>query len=123
MDKYGILKALAEGGYSDDMIFSARCAANGLKIAVARSAVFPSVVEPGTSLWKCWMYITRQVVTLDTYHDFSNRVINHSVWVAHFILPLVEVLGTYISLGALLLHAARFVFDLGTEPRQLAPGM
>lgn len=103
-DKYGILQALEEGGYSDDMIFSARCAAHGLRIAVARSAVFPSVVEPGTSLWKCWMYITRQVVTLDTYHDFHNRIINHTVWVVHLILPLVQVLGTHISLWVLLIH-------------------
>lgn len=82
-DKFGILQAWREGGYSDDLTLASQCTQHGLAIAVPSFAVFPQWLEASYSWPRYWNYLRRQLYVLDTYADEHNRRLNHTMMWLH----------------------------------------
>jgi hypothetical protein len=53
------LQAWEDGGYSDDMIATARCNELSLRIGSPASAVFAQTIEKGTTVHDHWDYLRR----------------------------------------------------------------
>jgi len=58
-DRYGIVRAWREGGYSDDLTVAAKCTQHGLKIFCGGSAIFVQHLEPHVTWAKFWNYLRR----------------------------------------------------------------
>lgn len=82
-DRYGIVKAWAGGGYSDDLIVAAKCAEHKLQVLCQPHAVFPQRLDPCFSWRHYWNYLRRQLFVMDTWAGDTNRRINHTMMVAH----------------------------------------
>uniref|UniRef100_A0A7S3VJX6 ceramide glucosyltransferase n=1 Tax=Dunaliella tertiolecta TaxID=3047 RepID=A0A7S3VJX6_DUNTE len=78
-DRYGILQAWLDGGYSDDLILAAQCGKQGLAVATPSFAIFPQRLEKDVSWSKYWNYLRRQLFVLDTYANSHNRLVNYTM--------------------------------------------
>ncbi|KAK9803983.1 hypothetical protein WJX72_010372 [[Myrmecia] bisecta] len=91
-DRYGIMQAWSDGGYSDDLIVAAKCGEHGLQILCPSFSILPQWLEGECGLRRYWNYLRRQLYVMDTYASPLNRRINHSMMVVHAYLSWAFVL-------------------------------
>lgn len=90
-DTIGIVKAWADGGYSDDLIVAAKCSEAGLKIHCPSSAIFRQTLPADTTWSLYWNYLRRQLYVMDTWASTYNRRLNHGLLLLHSWLSLALV--------------------------------
>lgn len=109
-DRYGILRAFKDGGYSDDMILGAVCSKHGLRVGVPSVAILPQRLEKGMTWPKYLNYIYRQLYVLDTYVDGHNRRLNLILLAVHSFASLA------VALATLSLLISPFMFGWNSLP-------
>ncbi|UPR04637.1 hypothetical protein HOP50_17g79810 [Chloropicon primus] len=97
-DAYGLVSSWENGGYSDDLIASSVCQANGLTIMCNPSNVLIQRIPKRTTLKQYWNYMSRQVFVLDTYTSGWHKRLNHMLIVIHVYLSTFFVLAVIQNL-------------------------
>lgn len=61
------------------MILGSKIVELGLSAGAPSSAIFPQWIDKNTTFAQFWNYLRKQLVVLDTYCNFMNRILNHAL--------------------------------------------
>ncbi|KAI3425799.1 hypothetical protein D9Q98_007774 [Chlorella vulgaris] len=82
-DSRGVLRAWADGGYSDDLTVASQCTEQQLTIYCPGYSIFPQWIEGDYPVRRYWNYLRRQLYVMDTYSNAHNRRTNHGLAAFH----------------------------------------
>lgn len=105
-NSHGLVTALENGGYSDDMTLAAIASASKQLVVVPSYAVFEHDMSPGWSLRRYWNYLRRQTYVLETYSSLFNCVLNRVLLVMHSLLSMGFTFPLFIAC----LHSLALVY-------------
>ena len=98
-DPSGVLRAWRRGGYSDDLVVAARCAAARRRVGAPQSALLPQPLAPTYPLPAYWNYLRRQLFVLDCYTGLEDKVLGRVMLAAHSAICVVILLGGLATVG------------------------
>ncbi|KAM3334208.1 hypothetical protein ACQJBY_028949 [Aegilops geniculata] len=85
-DLYGLVTALKNGGYSDDMTLAAIAGQHKRLITSPPVAVFPHPLASDLSFSRYWNYLRKQTFVLESYVSKVNWIMNRALFGVHFYL-------------------------------------
>ncbi|CAL5219139.1 g915 [Coccomyxa viridis] len=110
-DRYGILAAWNQGGYSDDLTVASKCAEHRLSILCPSYAVLPQWLDTSCSARQFWNYQRRQLYVMDTYCNAHNKRLNHTMLALHCYLSWAFILALLLTGLDLISALMRSVID------------
>ncbi|XP_019235383.1 PREDICTED: uncharacterized protein LOC109215723 isoform X3 [Nicotiana attenuata] len=108
-DRHGVVSALRDGGYSDDMTLAAIAEEHKRLITSPPVAVFPHPLASDLTFPRYWNYLRKQTFVLESYTTKVNWIMNRALFTTHCYLSWGFVT-PYVMAGIHVAAALRFYF-------------
>ncbi|KAG8376063.1 hypothetical protein BUALT_Bualt09G0024600 [Buddleja alternifolia] len=119
-NRHGVVSALGDGGYSDDMTLAAIAGAHKRLITSPPVAVFPHPLASDLNFGRYWNYLRKQTFVLESYATKVNWIMNRALFSTHcylswgFVAPYI-MSGIHVA-AALRLYSKGYSFDEAALP-------
>ncbi|KAF3329466.1 Ceramide [Carex littledalei] len=96
-NQYGVVSALRDGGYSDDMTLAAIAGQHKRLISSPPVAIFPHPLASDLSFSRYWNYLRKQTFVLESYVTKVNWFMNRALFLVHCYLSWAFVFPYFMA--------------------------